>query len=138
MTRPRQCAVAVTLTTMLLCPEGMLAQGSTGRGRGGPGFGGGRNVPKFAEDRDVFGLLLSHGERIHRQVKTLADGIKTLTKSDDTERGVRVWETSEDPHVASVLQEHARVVSLFIKHGHAEVRKNHAVPAREVPSGAQR
>ena len=49
-------------------------------------------------------------------------------KHEKTEKGVRVVETSDDPYVAKLIQEHAKVVSLFIKNGHAEVRKNHAVP----------
>ena len=47
---------------------------------------------------------------------------------EETEKGVRVVETSQDAYVAKLLQEHAKVVSLFIKNGHAEARKNHAVP----------
>ena len=49
---------------------------------------------------------------------------------EDTEKGVRVIETSKDPYVAKLLQEHAKVVSLFIKNGRIEAHKNHAVPAR--------
>ena len=48
----------------------------------------------------------------------------------DTDTGVRVSETSDDPYVASLIQAHADVVSQFIKNGHEEVRKNHAVPPR--------
>jgi uncharacterized protein len=53
---------------------------------------------------------------------------KITMKLEDTERGVKVIETSEDPYVAKLIQAHAEVVSLFLKHGHAEVRKNHALP----------
>ena len=45
-----------------------------------------------------------------------------------TELGIKVMETSDDPHVARLIQAHAEVVSLFLKNGHAEVRKNHEVP----------
>jgi hypothetical protein len=48
----------------------------------------------------------------------------------DTEKGVRVVETSDDPYVASLIHSHADVVSQFIENGHEEVRKNHAVPPR--------
>jgi intracellular sulfur oxidation DsrE/DsrF family protein len=46
----------------------------------------------------------------------------------ETERGVRVVETSEDPYVAKLIQAHAKVVSKFVAHGFAEAMKNHAVP----------
>jgi hypothetical protein len=51
----------------------------------------------------------------------------------DTEKGIWVRETSDDPYVASLLQEHAKTVSLFIKNGRSELPKNHALPAREEP-----
>lgn len=37
-------------------------------------------------------------------------------------------ETSDDPFTARLIEAHANVVSLFVKNGHAEVRKNHAAP----------
>jgi uncharacterized protein len=46
----------------------------------------------------------------------------------NTEQGVRVLETSKDPHVAKLIKAHAEVVSKFIENGPAEVRRNHAVP----------
>jgi hypothetical protein len=49
---------------------------------------------------------------------------------EETDKGIRVKETSDDPYVAKLIQEHAKVVSLFIKNGRAEARKNHAVPPR--------
>ena len=42
--------------------------------------------------------------------------------------GIRVIETSEDPFVVKLLQQHAKVVSRFIKNGFAEVHKTHTVP----------
>ncbi len=47
---------------------------------------------------------------------------------NDTEKGVRVIETSKDPHVVGLIKAHAEVVSRFIENGPAEVRRNHAVP----------
>jgi hypothetical protein len=125
----------------------------------------------------LFHFLLANGNQIRREVKELANGVETVTESDDpavaakiqehveamyrrvnqrrpihlrdplfrelfrnsdkismkhdkTDNGVHVIETSTDPYVARLLQEHAKVVSLFIKNGNAEARKNHAVPAR--------
>jgi hypothetical protein len=39
-----------------------------------------------------------------------------------------VIETSNDSHVAKLIQAHAEVVSKFIENGPAEVRRNHPVP----------
>ncbi|QDS94557.1 DsrE/DsrF-like family protein [Roseimaritima multifibrata] len=47
---------------------------------------------------------------------------------EDTEKGVRVTETSDDPYVAKLIQAHAKVVSEFVKNGFAEAMKNHPVP----------
>jgi hypothetical protein len=49
-------------------------------------------------------------------------------KVEETEHGVRVRETSDNPLAARLIQAHARVVSLFIKNGFEEVHKNHPVP----------
>jgi hypothetical protein len=48
-----------------------------------------------------------------------------------TPNGIKVVETSTDPYVVKLIQAHANVLNLFIKNGHAEAMKNHAVPARE-------
>lgn len=48
----------------------------------------------------------------------------------DTAKGVRVVETSDDPYVAELIKAHADVVSLFIKNGRDELRKNHPLPPR--------
>lgn len=49
---------------------------------------------------------------------------------EDTDKGVKATETSKDPYVAKLLQEHAKVVSLFVKHGVEEAHKNHALPGK--------
>jgi len=49
-------------------------------------------------------------------------------KVEKTPKGVRVVETSDDAFVAKLIQAHAAVVSQFIKNGHIEVSRNHAVP----------
>lgn len=53
---------------------------------------------------------------------------------EETEKGVRVTETSDDPYVVKLIQAHAAVVSLFVKNGHSEVRNNHELPEREATS----
>jgi hypothetical protein len=65
---------------------------------------------------------------LFREVFRHAD--KISMEITDTDKGVRVVETSDDPHVSSLIQAHADVVSQFIENGHEEVRKNHAVPPR--------
>lgn len=63
----------------------------------------------------LFAAVFRHSSKISMQV-------------EKTEKGVKVKETSDDPFAAKLIQAHADVVSLFVKNGHAEVRKNHAVP----------
>ncbi len=53
---------------------------------------------------------------------------KVSMKVTETPKGVQVIETSNDPFTIKLIQAHAKVVSLFIKNGHQEVRKNHTVP----------
>jgi uncharacterized protein len=48
---------------------------------------------------------------------------------EDTEKGVRVTETSNDPYVAQLIQAHAKTVSAFVQNGFAEAMKNHPVPS---------
>lgn len=47
---------------------------------------------------------------------------------ENTQQGVRVTETSDDPYVAKLIKAHAKVVSGFVDRGFAEAMKNHAVP----------
>lgn len=63
----------------------------------------------------LFRALFAHADEVEMKVT-------------DTDHGVRVRETSADPKVAKMIQAHAEVVSLFIKNGHAEMRRDHAVP----------
>jgi hypothetical protein len=65
----------------------------------------------------LFREVFRHADRISMEIT-------------DTDKGVRVIETSDDPYVASLIQAHADVVSRFIENGHEEVQKNHAVPPR--------
>ena len=57
-----------------------------------------------------------------------ADQIKFVYEK--TEKGMRVTETSDDPYVARLIQAHAEVVSLFVKKGFEEVRRNHDLPSK--------
>jgi len=51
-------------------------------------------------------------------------------KVENTDAGVRVVETSDDPYVAKLIQAHAKVVSRFIKNGYPEAQANHKAPKR--------
>jgi len=55
---------------------------------------------------------------------------KIVMRHEATPKGVRVIETSSDPYVARLIQEHAEVVNGFIANGHAEMMQNHPVPER--------
>lgn len=66
----------------------------------------------------LFAVLFDHADGISMEV-------------EKTEKGVHVVETAEDPYVAKLIQAHANVVSLFVKNGHREVRRNHEVPERD-------
>ena len=70
---------------------------------------------------------------LFREIFANAKKIKMEMK--ETEHGILVKETSADPYVAKLLHEHGKVVSLFLKNGHAELPRNHEVPAREAAVG---
>jgi len=72
---------------------------------------------------------------IHRRDPLFAEIFRNANKieasSTLTPKGVRVVETSTDPYVATLLQEHAKVLDAFLANGYPEVRKNHPVPERK-------
>jgi intracellular sulfur oxidation DsrE/DsrF family protein len=61
-----------------------------------------------------------------------SDKIKMLR--EETEKGVRVTETSTDAYVAKLIQAHAKVVSGFVVRGFAEAMKNHPLPGEKTAS----
>ena len=65
----------------------------------------------------LFAEIFEHADRIDLKV-------------ENTAKGVHVVETSGDPYVAELIRAHARVIDAFIKEGHSEAMKNHAVPAK--------
>jgi hypothetical protein len=78
---------------------------------------------------------LESGQPIHRRDPLFAEIFRNADKiemsMEDTEKGLRVRETSSDPYVAKLIQSHAEVVSRFLENGHAEMRKNHPLPERK-------
>jgi hypothetical protein len=88
--------------------------------------------------------IQEHAEAMHRRVKEgngihLRDPLfaaifknydRVSMKVEKIEKGVKVRETSTDPHVVKLIQAHAVVVTKFIENGHEEVRRNHAIPEK--------
>jgi SAM-dependent methyltransferase len=52
---------------------------------------------------------------------------------ENTDKGVRVKETSDDPTVVPLIQAHANVVSQFVARGFDEAHVNHRVPPAGTP-----
>jgi hypothetical protein len=77
---------------------------------------------------------LEEGRPIHARDPLFAEIFRNAGKIEmsieDTERGLRVRETSADPYVAELVRRHAEVVNQFLANGHAEMRTNHPVPER--------
>lgn len=49
---------------------------------------------------------------------------------EQTEKGVRVRETSKDPYVVKLIQAHADVIDKFLANGRPEMHADHEIPAR--------
>ena len=102
-----------------------------------------------SDDPEVAGKIQEHVAAMYVRVETpspirMRDPLfaeifrntdKIEMKFEETEKGVKAIETSKDPYVAKLIQEHAKVVSLFVKNGFEEAHKNHAVPGKR--SGAK-
>jgi hypothetical protein len=77
---------------------------------------------------------LEEGRPIHARDPLFAEIFRNADKIrmtlEDTEHGLRVRETSDDPYVAQLIQRHAEVVSGFLANGHAEMRKSHPLPEK--------
>lgn len=65
---------------------------------------------------DLFAAIFQNYERIEMTV-------------ENTDQGVRVTETSNDPAVVLLIQAHAAVVSDFVAQGFGAAHQNHPVPA---------
>lgn len=75
---------------------------------------------------------LEEGRPIHMRDPLFAEVFRNADKIsmtlEETKKGVKVTETSSDPHAVRLIQAHAEVVNRFLKNGHLEMRRNHAVP----------
>ena len=77
-------------------------------------------------------VLVESGKRIRNWdplFNAIFDNYELIEmKVIEKEKGVEVIETSYDPYVAKLIQEHAKVVSLFVKNGFEEARRSHPIP----------
>ena len=75
---------------------------------------------------------MKQGEIIHQRDPLFAEFFrnagKISTRLERTEKGLRVRETSHDEYAVKLIQAHAEVVSLMLKNGRQELRKNHEPP----------
>lgn len=55
---------------------------------------------------------------------------KITLKTEKTDKGIKVTETSDDPYVAKLLQSHAELVDKFIKNGMEQMMKEHPLPEK--------
>ncbi|QEG20425.1 hypothetical protein [Mariniblastus fucicola] len=94
-----------------------------------------------SDDPAIAAKIQEHVAAMHHRIKDIrplrrwdelfvkifehADEIKM--KLENTEKGIKVIETSENEDVVSLIQQHAKVVSGFADHGFGEARKNHPV-----------
>jgi hypothetical protein len=80
-------------------------------------------------------VRVEHGRAIRvwdpmfREIFANADRIRF--EYENTPKGVKVRETSDDPYVERLIQAHAKVVSGFVARGGAESQLAHEPPARE-------
>jgi hypothetical protein len=79
-------------------------------------------------------VRVEHGRAIRvwdpmfREIFANADKIRF--EYENTPKGVKVREVSDDPYVARLIQAHAKVVSGFVARGGAESQLAHEPPAR--------
>ncbi len=109
-----------------------------------------KDLPKGAEtvtesdDTDIASLLQKHVPAMEGRVLSneplppmrfhplFQELIKNAEKIDfdyeETDHGVKVVYTSDDPYVVLLIQEHAKLVSRFIKNGMQEIHKPYKIP----------
>jgi hypothetical protein len=98
-----------------------------------------------SDDEEVTGKIQEHVASMYDRVENVnpihmrdplfrelfANAKKIKMEMKDTPNGVWVRETSADPYVARLLQEHAKTVALFIKNGRSELHRNHPLPNKD-------
>ncbi len=109
-----------------------------------------KNLPNGVETltesdvKDVASMIQTHVEAMYDRMEhanpirmrdpifreVFANAKKIKLEIEHTDHGVRVTETSEDDYAVKLIQEHAKVVSLWVKNGYSELPKNHPAPKR--------
>lgn len=98
-----------------------------------------------SDDAEVAGKIQEHVAAMHERVKSgrglrfwdelfvavFRNHDKVSMVVENTERGAKVVETSEDAFTVKLIQAHAVVVSGFVKRGFDEAHENHPVPVGE-------
>ena len=96
-----------------------------------------------SDDAEVTAKIQEHVAAMHERVKSgrglrfwdelfgaiFRNHDKIEMVVENTDRGVKVTETSNDAYTVKLIQAHAMVVSKFAERGFAEAHENHAVPA---------
>lgn len=87
---------------------------------------------KIKEHVDWMSVRIQDAKSIRMRDPLFAEIFKHTDKikmhHEDTDKGVLVTETSDDPVVVQLIQAHAKVVSGFVERGFSEAMKNHPVP----------
>jgi hypothetical protein len=97
-----------------------------------------------SDEEDVAAMIQTHVEAMYDRMEhanpirmrdpifraVFANANKIKMEVEHTDQGVRVRETSDDSYAVKLVQEHAKLVSLWLKNGYAELPKNHAAPQR--------
>ncbi|MFK7818729.1 MAG: DUF3365 domain-containing protein [Planctomycetaceae bacterium] len=97
-----------------------------------------------SDDEDIVALIQEHVPAMERRVMNdsplppmtfhpifvnLIKHSKDYTlKFEDTEKGTKVVYKAEDPFVVMLVQEHAKLVSRFLKNGMSEIHKPYTLP----------
>jgi uncharacterized protein len=89
---------------------------------------------KIQEHVQAMYARMKEGRPIHIRDPLFAELFRNADKVEakivKTPKGLRVTETSQDAYVTALIRSHAQVVSGFLANGHAEMMKDHALPAR--------
>lgn len=97
---PRGAALPATAALFVLAAA-LTAAAPTPASQPPAGKGANAQDPAFVRDREVFHFLLENRDKIERKIRDLADGVETVTRSDDPEIAAKIRE-----HVAAM---HGRI-----------------------------
>ncbi len=97
-----------------------------------------------SEDQEIVGLLQQHVPAMETRVignaplppmtfhpifvELIKHADKYTLTYEETAKGIKVKYTSEDPYVVMLVQEHAKLVSRFIRNGMEEIHKPYTLP----------